>query len=73
MKRLSHEEVEERIKEEYNGKIELISDYFSKGILVTLKCTKCGEIWDVTGHRVLNGETSCPQCERNLRKKVFCI
>lgn len=68
-KKLSQEEVEQRIKDSSDGKVKLVSTYLSKGNNVTLQCIKCGHKWIKCAHRAMDDRLFCPHC--NDKKKYY--
>lgn len=69
-KRLTQEEVSNRIKEKFVQNVELISEYKSKRDPITLRCNDCGHIWETTTQNIFysgswnkaEGKHYCPKC-----------
>lgn len=80
-KRLTQEEVCIKIKENYNDEVELISQYVSKRKEITLRCKKCGHIWNTIAANALYLSSGCknkvcPNCRQieseSSKIKVKC-
>ena len=46
-----------------NPNVEVLGEYLSSGIAITVKCKMCGYIWDTTPNTLLSG-SGCPNCNK---------
>jgi len=51
----------QRLNEKYNGQYELLSEYEYARKKVTVKCKKCGIVWQITPDNLMRGH-GCPHC-----------
>lgn len=75
MKRLSQEEVEERILNKTNGKIKVISKYNGYNSSIFLQCNECNFKWEEFGYIVKNDRKiiKCPQCQEYYKKNPYLV
>ena len=50
-----------RLKDKYKGKYILLSEYKKARTPVSVKCTKCGTVWECTPDSLMQGH-GCPKC-----------
>ncbi len=55
------ETFQQRLDEKYSGEYELLSDYQYARRKVSVKCKKCGTVWQVTPDNLMRGH-GCPHC-----------
>lgn len=66
-RRLTHNEVEERIKNKHGDKFTLLGKYKNKVTKVKTKCNVCNYIWDASMENLWNG-FGCPSCSNQVKK-----
>lgn len=66
-RRLTHYEVEERIKLKHGNKFTLIGKYKNKTTKVKTKCNTCNYIWDANMENLWTG-FGCPSCANQVKK-----
>lgn len=66
-RRLTHNEVEERIRLKHGDKFTLLEKYKNKITKVKTKCNTCDYIWDASMENLWNG-FGCPSCANQVKK-----
>lgn len=68
-KKLTQEQVVERIKEKHGDRFVLLEEYKNKRTKVKTLCKKCGYIWNSNVESLWNG-FGCPKCAGQLKKNT---
>lgn len=73
-KKLTKQEVQQRLDKYFSQKVVLISDYVNKRTPIRIKCLDCGNEWEALPSTVLYGDYThrCPNCGVNKGKIVKC-
>lgn len=69
MKRMTHEEFQEKVFEALGNKIFIIGRYVNKRTKIKVKCNKCNYIWETNPQTLYNGH-GCPRCVGNIKKTI---
>lgn len=72
MKKLTEKEVNERIIERHQGKIQMIADYTSARNKAVFKCNVCGTTWRANVSDVCK-KSGCPSCAGSMKKNTEII
>lgn len=66
----TEKEAAKRIKSRHNGVLQYVSGYINKDSKVTVRCLKCGELFERTYHHLTTApNTPCPTCKERERKE----
>ena len=66
-KKLTKEEVNQRLKNNFEQKVELAGEYINKRTKFLLKCNECGYQWEALPTSTLYSDYKhkCPNCEHS--------
>ena len=72
VRKLTQEEVQERITKNFVQNVVLISEYINKRSPVKLRCTDCGHEWTTSARNIiLDTKHYCPKCSTQKTGKYF--
>ena len=73
-KRLTNEEVQERLDKNFEQQITLISNYVNKNTPIRLRCEDCGHEWETTPSSIIYDDYKhkCPNCGTKKGQWVEC-
>lgn len=66
-RKLTHKQVEERIKIKHGDKFTLLENYTKRDIKIKTLCNTCGYIWYASAENLWNG-FGCPCCSNTIKK-----
>lgn len=73
-KRLSNEEVQNRLNQYFVERVTLVSDYKNRREPIRIRCEECGYEWEASASNVLyEGRHRCPRCKNNKNKNGIYV